>query len=609
MALGAAGAAVPVARELLDDAAVRMGIRASAEKRATGDPSSVGLLLGAAGGLIAAILTAPKAGREMRDELAVTAKDAATRAREVASTSARRSRPAPARPPNWPASGSRSSSGPRPKELNGEPIVEPIVDAIQAPEVTPPAATRKRAPRPSPSTRSSRPCSTRTSPPRGRPRAGLSVSSRSYGALVRRLGTAARSPLRRPPGRPRRPPARRPAWRGTWTVALERRPRPARPPPSPLASGFASLLGAGAAPLMVPPWRRGCGRDPVAAWRPAPASAGAASAGLRPRLGLGAAAASSSAGSSVSRGRVSPDRREAGRARPASPHRPPRRSTRAPLRHRSCRACEMSSSSVQPISPRRRSRRQLAVTSSVRPRPRPRPRPPRRRRRRRASPVAASVVPSAARAAPRAAPRCREPWRRDRLGPRPRCVPRPRAAGLAPPSRIAARAAAATAAGASRKPNSGTTSLAGIAGALMPLLGLVGILAAADAGDLHDVDELVGDRDEVRRRVRPEADHLAADALVLEGADGGSEVPVAGDDHGDVHPIGEAEQVDHQLDVQVGLDAAVAELADVLVNDLVAVLAQEVDELALVLVLRVEPGIGVGANQVAPLGGGLSRAT
>ena len=105
----------------------------------------------------------------------------------------------------------------------------------------------------------------------------------------------------------------------------------------------------------------------------------------------------------------------------------------------------------------------------------------------------------------------------------------------------------------------------------------------------------------------PEADHLAAHALVLEGTDGGGEVAVARDDDGDVHPLGEAEQVHHQLDVQVGLDAAIAELADVLVNDLVAVLAQEVDELALVLVLGIQSRIGVGANQVAPLGSGLEQ--
>jgi YtxH-like protein len=148
VALGAAGAAVPVARELIDDAAVRMGIRARREQRHWGAFFG-GLLLGAAAGLIAAILTAPKAGRQMRDELAVTAKDAAARARDVASTSARevatRARDAAASAGEWvPIFQRPDGEG----ELNGETIVEPIIDTIETPEVTPPAAARKRTPKP-----------------------------------------------------------------------------------------------------------------------------------------------------------------------------------------------------------------------------------------------------------------------------------------------------------------------------------------------------------------------------------------------------------------------------------------------------------------------------
>jgi len=148
VALGAAGAAVPVARELIDDAAVRMGIRARREERHWGAFFG-GLLLGAAAGLIAAILTAPKAGRQMRDELAVTAKDAAARAREVASTGARevaaRARDAAASAGEWvPIFQRPEAEG----ELNGETIVEPIIDTIETPEVAPPAAARKRTPKP-----------------------------------------------------------------------------------------------------------------------------------------------------------------------------------------------------------------------------------------------------------------------------------------------------------------------------------------------------------------------------------------------------------------------------------------------------------------------------
>jgi hypothetical protein len=148
VALGAAGAAVPVARELIDDAAVRMGIRERREERHWGS-FFVGLLLGVAGGLIAAILTAPKAGREMRDELTVTAKDAATRAREVASIGAKevaaRAREAAEVAGEWVPIFQRPEGE---EDLNGGSIVEPIVDPIPAPEITPPAATRKRAPKP-----------------------------------------------------------------------------------------------------------------------------------------------------------------------------------------------------------------------------------------------------------------------------------------------------------------------------------------------------------------------------------------------------------------------------------------------------------------------------
>jgi len=152
VALGAAGAAVPVARELIDDAAVRMGIRARREQSHWGS-FFIGLLVGAAAGLIAAILTAPKAGREMRDELTETAKEAATKAREVASTGARevatRAREAAASAREVAASaGDWVPIFQRPDgELNGDPIVDPTVEPIETPEITPPTA-RKRTPKP-----------------------------------------------------------------------------------------------------------------------------------------------------------------------------------------------------------------------------------------------------------------------------------------------------------------------------------------------------------------------------------------------------------------------------------------------------------------------------
>ena len=123
--------------------------------------------------------------------------------------------------------------------------------------------------------------------------------------------------------------------------------------------------------------------------------------------------------------------------------------------------------------------------------------------------------------------------------------------------------------------------------------------ALLDPGELDDVGEQVGDLDEVRAGVAAEADDLDADALLLDRADGRREVAVAGDDDRDVQVPGRLHHVDDELDVEVGLDLAVAVLADVLADDLVVAAAQEVVEVALVLVVRVEPRIGVGAHEIA----------
>jgi gas vesicle protein len=82
-AMAVAGAAIPAGRELIDDAALRMGVRKRREERHWA-AFFLGLLLGAAAGALIAMLTTPKPGREMRDELAEKARDAAERAREAA---------------------------------------------------------------------------------------------------------------------------------------------------------------------------------------------------------------------------------------------------------------------------------------------------------------------------------------------------------------------------------------------------------------------------------------------------------------------------------------------------------------------------------------------
>lgn len=72
-AAGAAVAAVPAGRGLVDEAAVRMGWKRREERH--WGAFFFGLLLGAAAGAIVALLTAPKRGDEMRRELGVRAEE------------------------------------------------------------------------------------------------------------------------------------------------------------------------------------------------------------------------------------------------------------------------------------------------------------------------------------------------------------------------------------------------------------------------------------------------------------------------------------------------------------------------------------------------------
>jgi gas vesicle protein len=86
LAAGAAGAAVPAGRELVDSAAVRLGLR-QREERHWG-AFFLGLLLGAAAGAIVALLTTPKRGDEVRRDLGVKAdevrREVTTKADEIA---------------------------------------------------------------------------------------------------------------------------------------------------------------------------------------------------------------------------------------------------------------------------------------------------------------------------------------------------------------------------------------------------------------------------------------------------------------------------------------------------------------------------------------------
>lgn len=82
VAIGAAGAAIPAGRGLVETAAQRIGLKQHEERH--WGAFFLGMLLGAAAGVIAALLTAPKRGSELRDELAIKAQAAA----EVASQKA-----------------------------------------------------------------------------------------------------------------------------------------------------------------------------------------------------------------------------------------------------------------------------------------------------------------------------------------------------------------------------------------------------------------------------------------------------------------------------------------------------------------------------------------
>jgi gas vesicle protein len=100
LAMGAAGAAIPAGRELVEDAAVRMGIKKRQEERHWAT-FFLGILIGAAVGAIVAMLTTPKPGREMRDELAVSARDAAVRARGAAEKATERAKEAAGGAGDW----------------------------------------------------------------------------------------------------------------------------------------------------------------------------------------------------------------------------------------------------------------------------------------------------------------------------------------------------------------------------------------------------------------------------------------------------------------------------------------------------------------------------
>ena len=80
VALGAAGAAVPASRQLIEDAAAELGLRPRQERH--WGAFLAGIVIGGLTGVLVALLTAPKTGAEVREELAARARDAAEAAGE-----------------------------------------------------------------------------------------------------------------------------------------------------------------------------------------------------------------------------------------------------------------------------------------------------------------------------------------------------------------------------------------------------------------------------------------------------------------------------------------------------------------------------------------------
>lgn len=80
VAFGAAGAAVPAGRQLITEAASELGLRPKEERH--WGAFFAGILIGGLTGILIALLTAPKPGRETREEIAARAREAADAAGE-----------------------------------------------------------------------------------------------------------------------------------------------------------------------------------------------------------------------------------------------------------------------------------------------------------------------------------------------------------------------------------------------------------------------------------------------------------------------------------------------------------------------------------------------
>ena len=91
-----------------------------------------------------------------------------------------------------------------------------------------------------------------------------------------------------------------------------------------------------------------------------------------------------------------------------------------------------------------------------------------------------------------------------------------------------------------------------------------------------DLNEVIGNVHKIAACVGAEAHDFDANSHVLHGANRGRKVTVTRDDNGNVELWCEANKVNHEFNVKVCLEAAVAILSYILANNLVVVSSEEV---------------------------------
>ncbi len=132
--LAGLAAAVPMAREA---AALAVGGTTVEPRRKTGRWGALllGLVAGVLAGAVAALLATPKAGRQVRQDLAVVARDAADRAKVTARETAQRARTIAGNASDWMPIFQRDASS--------EPEMAPAVEVAPASPVAPIPARRR----------------------------------------------------------------------------------------------------------------------------------------------------------------------------------------------------------------------------------------------------------------------------------------------------------------------------------------------------------------------------------------------------------------------------------------------------------------------------------